>query len=82
MTAPAPARILTRAEAALPLPESRRVKLLKLRPGICKWPIGEIDSPDFCFCGADTAGPETVYCPTHRRLGITPRSIQEGGGKP
>ncbi len=79
----APARELSRAEAALPLPESRRVKLLALRPGFCKWPIGDPQDQGFCYCGADTGDVARVYCPTHRRLGTVPRAAQptKGGAR-
>ena len=70
----APARTLTREEATLPLPESRRVTLVQLRPGICKWPLGAERDPASCFCGADTGDVALVYCPTHQLRAFTPRA--------
>ena len=32
----------------------------------CRWPLGEIDEPDFRFCGAPRRSGS--YCPTHRSL--------------
>lgn len=69
----APARILTREEAWLPLPESRRVKFEALRAGLCKWPIGELQHHDFCFCGADTGDTARPYCATHQLRAVQPR---------
>lgn len=70
----APARILTRDEAVLPLPESRRVKLVQLQPGLCKWPLGAERDAATCFCGADTGAVTRVYCPTHQLRAFTPRA--------
>ncbi len=40
------------------------VTLAKLRPGMCSWPIGEPDSPDFHFCG-EKAVEGKPYCKVH-----------------
>ena len=32
----------------------------------CRWPVGEVDEPDFHFCGAPRRSGS--YCPTHRSL--------------
>lgn len=32
--------------------------------GFCRWPVGEVGSPDFFFCGAVTG---ETYCSTHAR---------------
>jgi len=68
-----PARPLTREEAALPLPESRRISILELRAGTCRWPIGHPGSENFCYCGADTGHPAATYCPTHKALAFVPK---------
>jgi GcrA cell cycle regulator len=66
--APMPQRIIAASDADVPLPESRRVSLVALKPGLCKWPLGDPQSPDFCFCGADTHLLTLSYCPSHRLL--------------
>lgn len=64
-----PPRILASSEADLPLPQSRRIKLLDMPMfGACRWPIGDPRDEDFCFCGADTGSPKMSYCPSHRAL--------------
>ncbi len=68
-----PARPLTRQEAALPLPESRRMSILELRAGTCRWPIGHPGSESFCYCGADTGHLAATYCPTHKALAFVPK---------
>jgi hypothetical protein len=32
----------------------------------CRWPVGEVDEPDFHFCGAPRRSGS--YCPTHLSL--------------
>lgn len=61
-------RLLDASEANIALPESRRVSLMKLKPGLCKWPLGDPLSDDFCFCGAVTDLLTHSYCPSHRQL--------------
>jgi len=68
-----PARPLTREEAALPLPESRRMSILELRAGTCRWPIGDPGQQGFCYCGADTGHPVAPYCPTHKARAFVPK---------
>ena len=40
----------------------RRITLLELGAGLCRFPIGDPRSDSFAFCGAPTA-PEKTYCP-------------------
>lgn len=76
IAAPAPARKpelppaarLSPEDADLPLPQSRRVQLVDLRPGQCRWPLGDPLKSGFCFCAADVAAPGHSYCPSHRML--------------
>lgn len=50
----------------IPAPGSRRVALLDLEPGDCRWPIGDPKEPGFSFCGA-TKEPVGSYCEFHAR---------------
>jgi GcrA cell cycle regulator len=50
-----------RTLAAMPM---RRLKLMQLRDGCCRWPIGEPKTRGFCFCGND-AKPGRPYCEPH-----------------
>lgn len=46
---------------------AQRCTLLQLTSGVCKWPFGEPQSPDFFFCGADAVGGKP-YCANHCRV--------------
>lgn len=53
------------------VPMSRRVSIMELREGVCKWPMGDPMASDFVYCGADcTVG--TVYCSHHSRVAYQP----------
>lgn len=40
------------------------LRLDRLRPGMCSWPIGEPQDPNFHFCGEE-AVPGKPYCAHH-----------------
>ena len=42
--------------------------LLDLRPGDCRWPLGDPRAPNFAFCGRPAEG--GPYCGGHRRLAV------------
>lgn len=66
------------------LPGSRMLTLLDLPVlGACRWPYGDPRSEGFRFCGAECS-PAMVYCPTHRKVGSTPRAevVQASGRRP
>lgn len=48
--------------------------VLALRANDCRWPIGDVDAPDFRFC-CDRVRPgpagQPPYCPTHLRRAVT-----------
>jgi GcrA cell cycle regulator len=54
------------APPAAPEAAGRVPDLLGLRPGLCRWPIGDPRSSAFSFCGAG-CGRLGPYCPAHRR---------------
>jgi GcrA cell cycle regulator len=60
------------------VPMSRRVSIMELREGVCRWPIGDPMQPDFVYCGAD-CGIGTVYCGFHSKVAYTPneRRVRE-----
>lgn len=75
---PATARALTSVA-----PVSRRLALVALAVGDCKWPQGDPMHPDFHFCGEATDG---IYCNYHARIAYVPaaerrRSAQERNGR-
>lgn len=70
---PAPAAILPNVPpSATGVPG---VSLLDLKPHHCRWPIGDVSSPDFHFCG-DRRVDGRPYCRVHcdrAFTGISPR---------
>jgi GcrA cell cycle regulator len=53
------------------VPMSRRVQIMELREGMCKWPIGDPMHADFVYCGGDcTFG--TPYCSHHSAVAYQP----------
>ena len=42
----------------------RRVSIMALQTGVCRWPLGEVGSDDFAFCG-NPSDRSAVYCPNH-----------------
>jgi GcrA cell cycle regulator len=54
------------------LPENGRLTLLQLSERTCKWPIGDPQDKDFCFCG-HTPRDQSPYCDYHARLSYQPR---------
>jgi GcrA cell cycle regulator len=47
-------------------PKMRRLQLVKLQPHHCRWPCGDVGTPEFFFCAADAHG--EIYCPFHKRM--------------
>jgi GcrA cell cycle regulator len=52
------------------IPLSQRKSLLQLQNHHCRWPVGEVGSPDFFFCGSSTADLRKgrPYCAAHHRI--------------
>lgn len=53
------------------VPISRRISIMELREGTCRWPLGDPLSPEFVFCGGDceTGKP---YCTAHAQVAFQP----------
>ncbi|CAN1495127.1 GcrA cell cycle regulator [Rhabdaerophilaceae bacterium] len=60
------------AEAVI-IPISRRISIMELREGLCKWPIGDPMDGNFAYCGAD-CGAGRVYCEPHSRIAYQPQN--------
>ena len=58
-------------EPVIAIPPSRRVTILDLHAGVCRYPIGDPLEEDFTFCGAecDLTRP---YCVEHHTLSYRP----------
>ena len=53
------------------VPTMRRVALAELGEDMCRWPLGDPLTPDFCYCGVAT--PQTTsYCAYHWRMAYQP----------
>ncbi len=69
---PAPAAVAAVATSpAIAAPESQRVTIMELRENMCRWPMGDPTTADFCFCGNRTT-PGIPYCTFHSRIAYQP----------
>ena len=70
-TVPAQAVEETRPEVDGAVPVSRRVQIMDLREGMCRWPLGDPTGADFCYCGA-SAMTGMPYCAHHAQVAYQP----------
>ncbi|MCB1491030.1 MAG: GcrA family cell cycle regulator [Rhodobiaceae bacterium] len=52
-------------------PVSKKASIMQLTDRVCKWPIGDPQSPEFHFCGND-AQAGTPYCSYHVKVAYQP----------
>lgn len=55
------------------IPMSKRISIMELREGVCRWPLGDPLTSDFAYCGADCSGGKT-YCDAHARMAFQPQN--------
>lgn len=55
------------------IPMSRRISIMELREGVCRWPLGDPLQSDFAYCGGDCSVGRT-YCDAHSRLAYQPQN--------
>lgn len=53
------------------IPEGERIGILGLTEKTCRWPLGDPDSDEFCFCGK-TPQDSTPYCEYHASIAYQP----------
>lgn len=53
------------------VPISRRISIMELREGTCRWPLGDPLNPDFVFCGGD-CDVGRPYCSAHAQIAFQP----------
>jgi GcrA cell cycle regulator len=53
------------------VPISRRISIMELREGTCRWPLGDPLSPEFVFCGGD-CDVGKPYCTAHANVAFQP----------
>jgi GcrA cell cycle regulator len=51
---------------AVDIPRRHGLTLMQLTSQTCRWPIGDLRSANFCFCGATTS--VQPYCEVHRAI--------------
>jgi GcrA cell cycle regulator len=62
---------VVRHEEEVVVAMSRRVQIMELREGMCKWPMGDPQSSEFVYCGADCGFGKT-YCTHHANIAYQP----------
>lgn len=60
-----------RPAAEVVVPISRRISIMELREGTCRWPLGDPLLPDFVFCGGD-CDVGKPYCTAHANVAFQP----------
>jgi GcrA cell cycle regulator len=55
------------------IPMSRRISIMELREGVCRWPMGDPLQSDFAYCGGDCTVGRT-YCDAHSRMAYQPQT--------
>lgn len=65
--------VIQKPVEAVLIPMSRRISIMELREGLCKWPMGDPLDGNFAYCGADCGGGR-VYCEAHSRIAYQPQS--------
>jgi GcrA cell cycle regulator len=53
------------------VPISRRISIMELREGTCRWPLGDPLTPEFVFCGGD-CDVGKPYCSAHAQVAFQP----------
>jgi GcrA cell cycle regulator len=53
------------------VPMSLRVTIVDLKEAMCRWPLGDPATPEFRYCGIQSAGTKP-YCAHHGRLAYQP----------
>jgi len=61
------------------IPMSKRISIMELREGVCRWPLGDPMHADFAYCGADCGGGKT-YCEAHARIAFQPHGDRRRAG--
>jgi GcrA cell cycle regulator len=62
-------------------PEPLRIKLVNLTESTCKWPLGDPQEADFCFCGHSIKS-DTPYCEYHSKLAYQPIAERRRSRRP
>ncbi|HRK24541.1 MAG TPA: GcrA family cell cycle regulator [Beijerinckiaceae bacterium] len=63
--------VVYRPAAEVVVPISRRITIMELREGTCRWPMGDPLTPEFVFCGGD-CDIGKPYCTAHAQVAYQP----------
>jgi len=63
--------VVYRAAEEVVVPISRRISIMDLREGTCRWPMGDPLNADFVFCGGDCEVGKP-YCSAHSQVAYQP----------
>jgi GcrA cell cycle regulator len=53
------------------------VSLIELQAGVCRWPLGDVGSDEFRFCGAPSPAIGGPYCQKHHALAYEPADARQ-----
>lgn len=67
-------------EPPVPFTNGGRITILELSSKTCKWPIGDPQHKDFCFCGHPPRA-ESSYCTYHARAAYQPAQPRGSAAK-
>lgn len=67
----------TRENVVVPI--SRRISIMELKEGVCRWPLGDPQTSEFAYCGSDCSGNKT-YCGPHARIAYQPQNERRRAG--
>lgn len=59
-------------ENGVVVPITTRVTLMDLREAMCRWPLGDPNSPEFRFCGVKSPPGSGPYCRQHATIAYQP----------
>jgi GcrA cell cycle regulator len=77
----APETFIASAEFDAAIPVEQRRTLMQLNDSICRYPIGDVGSAEFFFCGGDTQD-NPPYCRFHSKICFGGFSIQRQPPRP
>jgi len=63
------------------IPMCERVTIMELKEAMCRWPLGDPQSPDFRYCGGKSDAGAT-YCLAHARMAYQPAQDRRRDRRP
>ncbi len=72
--------VIYQPAANVVVPISRRISIMELREGTCRWPMGDPLLPEFVFCGGDCEVGKP-YCGAHATIAYQPSLERRRSGR-